>query len=54
MRRVSCCVQILDSLAGVNAERQKLEETVAQFWKERQEILLDAEVRVEVGGEVGG
>ena len=49
-------MQVLDSLAEVNAERQKLEERVAQFWKEQQEILLEAEVRVEVvrEGESGG
>ena len=49
-------MQVLDSLVEVNAERQKLEERVAQFWKEQQEILLEAEVRVEVvrEGESGG
>ena len=45
-----CCVQVLDSLAQVNAERQELEERVARFWSERQEILLEAEVRGESGG----
>lgn len=46
-------MQVVGSLAGVNAEKQDLEERVARFWKERQEILLEAEVRVEVGGEGG-
>lgn len=45
-----CCLQVLDSLAQVNAERQELEERVARFWSERQEILLEAEVRGEGGG----
>ena len=39
------CVQVLDNLSQVNVERQRLEGRVAKFWSERQEILLEAEVR---------
>ena len=47
-------MQVLDSLARVSAERQGLDERVAKFWSERQEILLEAEVRVEGGEGRGG
>ena len=44
-------MQVLDSLSRVNDERQQLEAKVARFWSDRQEVLLEAEVRGGRGSE---